>query len=141
MGGTTCIIFTAFHREFTLYFKDFPQGCACIIAISFFDTTTSYFCNSKLNYPEGGFQKRFSRFCPLRAYHPPPPHPPTPTPLTDNHFAKKTLSGKRGYTPPLTESSLSFSGNFFPKRTKNDVFGLNKVKNGPKRPYDRPKKG
>ena len=27
-----------------------------------------------------------------------------------------------------------------PKRTKNDVFGLNKVKNGPKRPYDRPKR-
>ena len=31
-------------------------------------------------------------------------------------------------SPPLTESPLSFSGNFFPKRTKNDVFGLNKVK-------------
>ena len=31
--------------------KDIPQGCACIITISFFDITTSYFCNSKLNYP------------------------------------------------------------------------------------------
>ena len=40
-------------------------------------------------------------------------------------------------SPPLTES---FSGQNFPKRSKNDVFGLNKVKNGPKRPYDRPKK-
>ena len=31
--------------------KDIPQGCACIITISFFDITTSYFCNSKLIYP------------------------------------------------------------------------------------------
>ena len=38
-------------------------------------------------------------------------------------------------TPPLTESPLSFSGIFFPKRTKNDVFVLNKDKNVPKRPY------
>ena len=43
-------------------------------------------------------------------------------------------------SPPLTETPLSFSGISFPKRTKNDVFGLNKVKNGPKRPYDRPKR-
>ena len=35
-------------------------------------------------------------------------------------------------SPPLTERPLSFSGKNFPKRTKNDVFGLNKVKNGPK---------
>ena len=27
----------------------------------------------------------------------------------------------------------------FPKRAKDDVFVLNKVKNGPKRPYNRPK--
>ena len=39
-----------------------------------------------------------------------------------------------------TESPLSFSGNFFAKRTKNGVFGLNKVKNGQKRPYDGPKR-
>ena len=32
------------------------------------------------------------------------------------------LSGKGGYPPPLTESPLSFSGKFFPKRAKNDVF-------------------
>ena len=38
------------------------------------------------------------------------------------------------------ESPLSFSGFFSPKRTKNDVFVLNKVKNGPKRPYNRPKR-
>ena len=39
---------------------------------------------------------------------------PPPTPLTDNHFAKKTLAEKGGTpTPPLTESPLSFSGNFF----------------------------
>ena len=44
-------------------------------------------------------------------------------------------------TPPLTESPLSFSGIFFPKRPKNDVFVLSKVKNGPKKPHDRPKKG
>merc|ERR1711954_490596 len=43
--------------------------------------------------------------------------------------------------PPLTESPLSFSGKFFPKRAKNDVFfSLNKVKNGPKRPYNGPKR-
>ena len=35
---------------------------------------------------------------------------------------------------------LSFSGKFFPKRAKNDVFSLNKVKNGPKRPYNGPKR-
>ena len=27
----------------------------------------------------------------------------------------------------------------FPRRTKNDVFVLNDVENGPKRPYNRPK--
>ena len=45
-----------------------------------------------------------------------------------------------GTPPPFTESPLSFSGIFFPKRTKNYVFLENKVKNGPKRPYNRPKK-
>ena len=39
------------HREFTLDIKDIPQGSACIITISFFDITKSYFCNLKLNYP------------------------------------------------------------------------------------------
>ena len=48
---------------------------------------------------------------------------PSPTPLTENHFAKKPLAERGGTPPPpLTESPLSFSGNFFPKRAKNDVF-------------------
>ena len=38
-----------------------------------------------------------------------------------------------------SENLLSFSGKRIPKRTKNDVFALNKVKNGPKRPYNSPK--
>ena len=49
---------------------------------------------------------------------------PSP-PLTENQSEKKKvffLSGKGGYPPPLTESPLSFSGKFFPKRAKNDVF-------------------
>ena len=38
-------------------------------------------------------------------------------------FCQKNLCGKGGYPPPpLTERPLSFSGNFFPKRAKNDVF-------------------
>ena len=49
------------------------------------------------------------------------------------------LSRKGGYPLPLTESPLSFSGKFFSKRAKNDVFfSLNKVKNGSKRPYNGP---
>ena len=59
----------------------------------------------------------------------------------ENHFAKNPLAEMGGTpSPPLTESPLSFSGIFFPKRTKNDVFVLNKVKDGPKRPYNRPKR-
>ena len=68
---------------------------------------------------KGSFQKRFSGFCQLRGY------PPPLTPLTENQCEKKKvffLSGKGGYPPPLTESPLSFSGKFFPKRAKNDVF-------------------
>ena len=64
--------------------------------------------------------------------------------LAENQRGKKEdffLSGKGGYPPPLTESPLSFSRNFFPKRANNDVFfSLNKVKNGPKRPYTGPKR-
>ena len=63
---------------------------------------------------KGTFQKLLSGFFPLRGY-------PPPTPLTENQCEKKKvffLSGKGGY--PL--SPLSFSGNFFPKRTKNDAF-------------------
>ena len=45
---------------------------------------------------KGRFQKRFSGFCPLRGYPPPPP-------LTENQCEKKKvffLSGKGGYPPP-----------------------------------------
>ena len=77
----------------------------------------------------GTCQKLLGGFCPLRGY---PSPPPTPNPLTENYFAKKTLAERGGTTPPsLTESLLSFSGNLFPKRAKDDVFSLNKVKNGP----------
>ena len=72
--------------------------------------------NNTLTIPsKGTFQKRFSGFCPLRGS--PPPYP-----LNGQSFSQKTLNGKGGYPPPLTESPLSFSGNFFPKRAKNDVF-------------------
>ena len=68
---------------------------------------------------KGGCQKRFSGIRPLRGY-------PPPTALTENQSEKKKvffLSGKGGDPPPpLTESPLSFSGIFFPKRAKNDVF-------------------
>ena len=30
-------------------------------------------------------------------------YPPPPTPLTENHFAKKTLAERGGTPPPLTE--------------------------------------
>ena len=42
----------------------------------------------------GRFQKLLNRFFPLRG---------RPYPLTENHFAKKTLA-ERGGTPPLTEN-------------------------------------
>ena len=49
--------------------------------------------------------------------------PPPPYPLNGKSFCQKNLSGKWVYTlSPLTESPLSFSGKFFPKRAKNDVF-------------------
>ena len=44
-----------------------------------------------------------------------------------------------GNPPTFTESPLSFSGIFFHERTKNYVL-VNKVKNGPKWLYKRPKK-
>ena len=38
-------------------------------------------------------------------------------------FSGIFLSGIGGYPPsPLTKNPLSFSGKFFPKRAKNDVF-------------------
>ena len=62
----------------------------------------------------------------------PGPTPP-PTPLAENHFAKRPLSVMGGTPPPLTEIPPSFSGKI-PKRAKNGVFVINKVKKGPKRP-------
>ena len=44
---------------------------------------------------KGTLQKRFSGFFPLRGYPPPPL-----TPLTENHFAKKTLAERGGNPPP-----------------------------------------
>ena len=76
------------------------------------------------NPSKGARQKLLSVFFPLRGY------PPPPNRLSENHFAKK----------PLTESLLSFSGNFFLKWLKMMFFSLNKVKNGPKRPYNGPKR-
>ena len=61
-------------------------------------------------------------------------------PLMENHFAKNPLAEMGGTPPPLTESLLSFSGFFPPVRTKSGVFVLSKVKNGPKGPYNRPKR-
>ena len=67
---------------------------------------------------KGTCHLRFSGIRPLRGYPPPL--------LTENQSEKKKvffLSRKGGFPPPpLTESPLSFSGKFFPKRAKNDVF-------------------
>ena len=82
-----------------------------LIAISFVQNL-NLICLGK-----GTFHLRFSGIRPLRGYPPPL--------LTENQCEKKKvffLSGKGGYPPPLTESPLSFSGKFFPKRAKNDVF-------------------
>ena len=71
----------------------------------------------KVRRGKGSFQKRFSGIRPLRG---------SPPPLNGNQSEKKKvffLSGNGGSPPPpLTESPLSFSGKFFPKRAKNDVF-------------------
>ena len=68
---------------------------------------------------KGACHLRFSGFCPLRGY------PSPPNPLTENQCEKRrffSLAELGGTPPPLTESPLSFSGKFFPKRAKNDVF-------------------
>ena len=46
---------------------------------------------------KGSFQKLLSGFGPLRG------SPPPPTPLTENHFAKKTLAERGVHPPPLME--------------------------------------
>ena len=82
---------------------------------------------------KGSCHLSFSGFCPLRGSPPPPP----PTPLTENQFAQKPKGG--GDT--LMESPLSFLGNFFLKGLKMMFFfSFSKVKNGPKRPYNGPKR-
>ena len=83
------------------------------------------------------------------------PHKPLTAHLASDHpcqaRARPDLSNwrygvpanvKQWATQPISEIPfpLSFSGFFFPKRTKNDVFVLNKDKNGPTRPYNRPKR-
>ena len=72
----------------------------------YFDTFSVYFkvrkLETKIVQHKGRCQKRFSGFCPLRGYQPPP------TPLTENRFAKKPLAERGGPPPPLTESPLSF---------------------------------
>ena len=82
------------------------------MATIFWQSQKLQFCSG---LTKGSFQKLFSGFCPLMGY-------PTP-PLNRKSFCQKTLGRKGGYIPPpLTESPLSFSGKFFPKRAKNDVF-------------------
>ena len=46
-----------------------------------------------------------------------------PTPLAENHFSKKNLSGNGGYPPPLlTENRRKFSSENGTKRAKISVF-------------------
>ena len=63
-----------------------------------------------------------------------------PYPLSGKSFFQKTLSGNGGYPPPPNGQSAKLFRNFFPRRTRNDVLVLDMVKNGPKRPYNRPKR-
>ena len=89
-----------------------------------YDILIDVFCTTRLS--KGSCQKLLSGFFPLRGY----PHPPYS--LIGKSFFEKTHSGNGGYPlPPLNGKSAKLF------RTKNE---LNKVKNGPKRPYDRPKK-
>ena len=60
--------------------------------------------------------------------------------LIENHPAQKPLAEMEPQ-PPLNEKSAKlFRKKSFPKRTKNDGFVLNKIKNGPKGPYNPPKR-
>ena len=60
-------------------------------------------------------------------------------PLSKKSFCQKNLS-RNGGNPLDGKSAKHFLEINFHKRTENDVFVLNKVKNGPKRPYNRPKR-
>ena len=59
-------------------------------------------------------------------------------PLSGKSFFQKTLGGNGGNPPSLNRKFAKLFRNFFPKMTKNDVFVLNKVRNGPKWPNNRP---
>ena len=63
---------------------------------------------------KGTRQKLLSGFFPLKGY--------TPPPLNGKSFCQKTLSGKGGYTPPLTENHRKFSFTNGSKRAKISVF-------------------
>ena len=103
-------------------------------------TSAGIWANQMIVYIQDGFPCHFkggrkmllSGFFPLMGYIP-------RTPLAENHFAKRPLSVMGGTPPPLTEIPPSFSGKI-PKRAKNGVFVINKVKKGPKRPWNRPKR-
>ena len=83
----------------------------------FFDHHTLYLAwQLTMKEVKGTFQKRFSGFCPLRGY------PPPPTPLTENHFAKKPLAERGGTPPPLTENRRKFSSKNGSKGAKIGVF-------------------
>ena len=68
----------------------------------------------------GRFQKLLNRFFPLRGW---------PYPLTENHFAKKTLAERGGYPPPLTENCRKFSLRNGSKRAEIGVFLAKKKAN------------
>ena len=74
--------------------------------------------NKNQSVRKGRFHLRFSGIRPLRGFPPPPL-------LTENQSEKKkvfSLAERGGTPPPLTESPLSFSGKFFSKRAKKNVF-------------------
>ena len=61
--------------------------------------------------------------------------------LNGESFCPKTISGNGGYPPPLNGKSAKLFRKFFSlKGLKMMFFSLNKVKNGPKRPYNGPKR-
>ena len=60
--------------------------------------------------------------------------------LADYHFSKKPLADRGGTPPPLNGKSAKLFQIFFLKGLKMMFFSLNKVKNGPKRPYNGPKR-
>ena len=84
------------------------------------------------NCHKGGCKKLPSGFFSAMGV-PPLPH----TLLAEFFFAEKTLAEMEG-TPCLNGKSAKLFWKKIPSRTKNDVFVLDKVKDGPKIPYNRP---